>query len=95
MTTIIVITTIIVTIITIIIIVITTNVVIAHSFTSLKTLRFHYFLGIGIAMMVISYLVSIYYNVIICWALVYLVSSFASEVPWKECNPDWASDRCR
>ena len=47
------------------------------------------------AMMMISFLVSIYYNVIICWAVVYLFSSFASDVPWKDCDPEWASDKCR
>ncbi|XP_028399935.1 sodium- and chloride-dependent GABA transporter 1-like isoform X2 [Dendronephthya gigantea] len=50
--------------------------------------------GIGFAMMLISYLVSIYYNVIICWSIIYLVSSFTSEVPWKNCDPEWASDKC-
>ena len=47
------------------------------------------------AMMMISFLVSIYYNVIICWSVVYLFSSFASDVPWKDCDPEWASDQCK
>ncbi|XP_046859527.1 sodium- and chloride-dependent glycine transporter 1-like isoform X2 [Xenia sp. Carnegie-2017] len=50
--------------------------------------------GVGMAMMMISFLVSIYYNVIICWSIVYLVSSFAKDVPWKDCDPKWASTRC-
>ncbi|XP_028399860.1 sodium- and chloride-dependent glycine transporter 2-like isoform X2 [Dendronephthya gigantea] len=51
--------------------------------------------GVGMAMMMISFLVSTYYNIIICWSVIYLFSSFASDVPWKECDPEWASDSCR
>ncbi|CAB3981103.1 sodium- and chloride-dependent GABA transporter 1-like [Paramuricea clavata] len=50
--------------------------------------------GVGMAMMMISFLVSTYYNVIICWSVVYLFSSFASDVPWKDCDSEWASDKC-
>ena len=47
------------------------------------------------AMMMVSFLVSTYYNVIISWAVIYLFSAFASEVPWKNCDKSWASDLCR
>ena len=51
-------------------------------------------LGIGYAMLVISFLVSIYYNVILGWALYYLFESFRAEVPWKHCNQPWNTDQC-
>ncbi|KAM9602265.1 sodium-dependent proline transporter-like isoform 5-T5 [Morphnus guianensis] len=39
--------------------------------------------GIGIAMLIVSSLVSFYYNVIIAWAFYYLGSSFQSPLPWS------------
>lgn len=39
--------------------------------------------GIGIAMLITSSLVSLYYNVIIAWAFYYLGSSFQSPLPWS------------
>ena len=46
-------------------------------------------------MMMVSLLVSIYYNVIIAWILFYLFASFRSDVPWRHCDPEWASANCR
>jgi len=37
---------------------------------------------------------STYYVVIIAWALYFLFSSFASEVPWKGCNNSWNTGEC-
>ncbi|NXC69824.1 SC6A7 protein, partial [Anhinga anhinga] len=39
--------------------------------------------GVGVAMLIVSSLVSLYYNVIIAWALYYLGSSFQSPLPWS------------
>ncbi|CAI4232563.1 unnamed protein product [Auanema sp. JU1783] len=41
--------------------------------------------GIGVSAAVVSYLVALYYNVIITWCLYYLGSSFAKKLPWAEC----------
>uniref|UniRef100_A0A1I8J7H8 Transporter n=1 Tax=Macrostomum lignano TaxID=282301 RepID=A0A1I8J7H8_9PLAT len=51
--------------------------------------------GTGWAMVSISALVSIYYNVIIAWALFYLFASFNSKVPWADCNNYWNDFHCR
>ena len=40
------------------------------------------FKGLGFAMLMVAFLVSIYYNMIIAWALFYLGNSFYSELPW-------------
>ena len=53
------------------------------------------FAGIGYSMLMVSLLVSIYYNVIIAWILFYLFASFQKDVPWRKCDPTWASDKCR
>jgi len=50
--------------------------------------------GIGVAMVVISLLVAIYYNVIMAYCLFYLFNSFRAKLPWTECDSDWADLRC-
>ncbi|XP_028392400.1 sodium- and chloride-dependent GABA transporter 1-like [Dendronephthya gigantea] len=50
--------------------------------------------GIGYSMMVVSFLCTIYYNVIIAWCLYYLAMSFRSEVPWRYCGNWWNTDNC-
>lgn len=42
-------------------------------------------------MVIVSGFVAIYYNMILGWAIYYLFASFTSELPWKHCNPEWAS----
>ncbi|XP_026550184.1 sodium- and chloride-dependent glycine transporter 2-like, partial [Notechis scutatus] len=39
--------------------------------------------GIGVGMLVVSSLVSLYYNVIIAWTFYYLSMSFQSPLPWS------------
>jgi hypothetical protein len=46
--------------------------------------------GVGCAMVTVSLIVCIYYNVIMSYTVYYMVSSFASEVPWSKCDPRWA-----
>ncbi|NXR00542.1 SC6A7 protein, partial [Sagittarius serpentarius] len=50
--------------------------------------------GIGIAMLIVSSLVSLYYNVIIAWAFYYLGSSFQSPLPWS-CDAPGNADLCQ
>lgn len=50
--------------------------------------------GAGMATVVISFLFTTYYNVIITWAFYYLVSSFTSVLPWTDCDHDWNSKQC-
>ncbi|KAM8953605.1 sodium- and chloride-dependent neutral and basic amino acid transporter B(0+)-like isoform 2-T2 [Pelodytes ibericus] len=51
------------------------------------------FEGVGITMVLISTLVTIYYNVIIAYSLYYLFASFTSVLPWSECF-DWSDANC-
>lgn len=51
------------------------------------------FLGVGITMVVITALVTVYYNVIIAYALYYLFASFQSVLPWSDCFA-WADENC-
>uniref|UniRef100_A0A5K3EUZ4 Transporter n=1 Tax=Mesocestoides corti TaxID=53468 RepID=A0A5K3EUZ4_MESCO len=47
------------------------------------------FKGIGYAMVATSWLLSLYYNVIIAESLLYLFYSFTRELPWTYCNNTW------
>ena len=50
--------------------------------------------GVGIAMVIISMIVAIYYNVIMAYCLFYLFNSFSLVLPWTECDPHWSDERC-
>ena len=41
--------------------------------------------GLGIASVVVCFLVSLYYNVIIAWCVFYFVKSFQNPLPWSSC----------
>ncbi|KAM4663387.1 uncharacterized protein O3C94_011618 [Discoglossus pictus] len=49
--------------------------------------------GVGITMVLITTLVTIYYNVIIAYSLYYLFASFQRVLPWSDCF-EWADDKC-
>ena len=50
--------------------------------------------GVGVAMVIISMIVAIYYNVIMAYCLFYLFNTFRSVLPWTVCDPLWADERC-
>uniref|UniRef100_A0A8C1WXZ3 Transporter n=1 Tax=Cyprinus carpio TaxID=7962 RepID=A0A8C1WXZ3_CYPCA len=45
--------------------------------------------GCGIAMLIISVLIAIYYNIIMCWTLYYLFDSLKGTLPWATCKNEW------
>ncbi|XP_041348336.1 sodium- and chloride-dependent glycine transporter 1-like [Gigantopelta aegis] len=52
------------------------------------------FKGIGIAMVIVSSITAIYYNMILAWSLYYLFASFTSELPWTSCDNHWNTQDC-
>uniref|UniRef100_A0A8C2FNZ8 Transporter n=1 Tax=Cyprinus carpio TaxID=7962 RepID=A0A8C2FNZ8_CYPCA len=44
-----------------------------------------YMLGVGIASLCVSFLVSLYYNTIIVWVMWYFFNSFQEPLPWSQC----------
>jgi len=49
--------------------------------------------GIGVVSVYSSYVFSWYYNVVVAWALVYVIAAFYSPLPWSENNNSF-NDRC-
>ncbi|KAK7600886.1 hypothetical protein V9T40_008327 [Parthenolecanium corni] len=52
------------------------------------------FKGIGFCAVMVAFYVSFYYNVIIGWALYFLVASITPELPWLHCNNTWNTIGC-
>uniref|UniRef100_A0A8C7CTY3 Transporter n=1 Tax=Oncorhynchus kisutch TaxID=8019 RepID=A0A8C7CTY3_ONCKI len=50
--------------------------------------------GCGIAMLIISVLIAIYYNIIMCWTLYYLFASLKGSLPWANCKNEWNTSFC-
>uniref|UniRef100_T1J3F9 Transporter n=1 Tax=Strigamia maritima TaxID=126957 RepID=T1J3F9_STRMM len=53
------------------------------------------FQGLGYGMFIVSFLVGIYYNMIIGWTWYYLFNSFTDVLPWNSCGNYWNTDACR
>ncbi|XP_071951554.1 sodium- and chloride-dependent glycine transporter 2-like isoform X2 [Antedon mediterranea] len=52
------------------------------------------FKGIGYAMVCISGIVTVYYNLVLAWALFFFFKSFTKDLPWKGCENTWNTDAC-
>ncbi|XP_044731196.1 sodium-dependent noradrenaline transporter-like [Chrysoperla carnea] len=52
------------------------------------------FKGVGFCAVLVAFYVSFYYNVIIGWALYFLVSSTQYDLPWIHCNNSWNTQQC-
>ncbi|XP_075998742.1 sodium- and chloride-dependent GABA transporter 2-like [Genypterus blacodes] len=50
--------------------------------------------GIGFGGLLIHLYSCMTYIIILSWALLYLVFSFGSQLPWASCNNDWNTDNC-
>uniref|UniRef100_T1KML9 Transporter n=1 Tax=Tetranychus urticae TaxID=32264 RepID=T1KML9_TETUR len=50
--------------------------------------------GIGYGTSIISFILNIYYIVILAWALLYLYYSFSPVLPWATCNNPWNTPNC-
>lgn len=50
--------------------------------------------GVGMGSIVALFLLNIYYIVILAWALLYMISSFHSPLPWSTCGNSWNTDQC-
>lgn len=46
-------------------------------------------------MLIISVLIAIYYNIIMCWTLYYLFASLKGSLPWANCRNEWNTMDCK
>lgn len=51
--------------------------------------------GIGLGMVIITFLCSVYYNVIIAWTFYYMFASFRKQLPWEHCSEPWMTKMCK
>jgi len=51
------------------------------------------FKGVGYAMLVVTFLLVTYYNIIIAWSIYYTVAGFSSELPWTFCGSSSLTSR--
>ncbi|XP_030382880.1 sodium- and chloride-dependent GABA transporter ine isoform X2 [Scaptodrosophila lebanonensis] len=52
------------------------------------------FKGAGLASVVVSFLMSTYYSVIIGYSIYYFFTSFKTDMPWIDCNNRWNTPDC-
>jgi len=52
------------------------------------------FKGVGWGMIVVSFMVGIYYNMIIAWTLYYFFASMTKKLPWELCDEWWNTQLC-
>lgn len=52
------------------------------------------FRGLGWAMLLVSGVLCIYYNIIMAWVVYYFFQSFNWNLPWKSCNNSWNTPTC-
>lgn len=50
--------------------------------------------GLGICCVLMSATVTLYYNILIAYSVIYLLSSFLPNLPWASCNFRWNDARC-
>lgn len=50
--------------------------------------------GLGYGMIIVSAVVMLYYNVILAWAIFYMLQSIGSDLPWRGCEQPW-STQCK
>ncbi|XP_063800228.1 sodium- and chloride-dependent glycine transporter 2 [Pseudophryne corroboree] len=51
--------------------------------------------GCGIAMLIISVLIAVYYNIIMCYTIFYLFASLVYTLPWASCVNPWNTPDCK
>lgn len=51
-------------------------------------------LGLALTSFVIDLFMAMFYNTVIAWAVYYLMLSFKTELPWKECDQTWNTLCC-
>lgn len=52
------------------------------------------FKGAGYAIVIVNFIVTTYFNVIVSYPILFLKYCFDSELPWATCDNPWNTERC-
>lgn len=50
--------------------------------------------GAGMGTVMLSFLFTTYYNVILAWSVYYMIASCFNPLPWSSCGNIWNTDNC-
>ena len=60
----------------------------------MANIPFYILSGVGFAMVILSCLITLYYNVIISHTLFFFFASMTNQLPWSKCNNTWNTLNC-
>lgn len=52
------------------------------------------FRGLGFCSLLLSMFISFYYNTLVCYSVIYAISSFMPTLPWTTCDMSWNTEKC-
>ena len=52
------------------------------------------FKGLGYAIVVVNFICTTYFSIIISYPILFFVKSFYTPLPWVDCNNSWNTKRC-
>ncbi|XP_033208703.1 sodium- and chloride-dependent glycine transporter 1-like [Belonocnema kinseyi] len=52
------------------------------------------FKGAGFAIVIVNFICTMYYNVVIAYPLLFLAKSISSKLPWEDCENPWNTPNC-
>jgi len=50
--------------------------------------------GVGWGMVIVAWMITVYYNVIVAWCMYYFFASMTDKLPWVGCDNEWNTPRC-
>jgi SNF family Na+-dependent transporter len=61
----------------------------------INNFRVFFYPGVGYGALIAAAWLNVFYIVVLAWAIYYLVSSFALDLPWASCGHWWNTVDCR
>uniref|UniRef100_A0A1Y1MTC4 Transporter n=1 Tax=Photinus pyralis TaxID=7054 RepID=A0A1Y1MTC4_PHOPY len=52
------------------------------------------FKGAGFAIVIVNFMCTVYYIVIIAYPILFMANCFQGKLPWADCNNDWNTEHC-
>lgn len=52
------------------------------------------FRGLGFCSLLLSTFIAFYYNTLVCYSVLYAISSFMPTLPWTTCESSWNNEKC-